>query len=275
VTTYRELVAAATVGIAQRPLSVVELPEPASEYGTVVDADPAVGLLDAVALLDATQRAGRLATVISLPPPAPADACPEQAGQGLKSIFRLLRAGRVLFLDPTARVKTGEHRPTGPLPADVEALRAALDWPHAARSTVVALIAFHGLRVGQLRRLHLTDIRDSRLHLDGRVVVLATPVLDRITRWLDYRNTRWPNTANPHLFVHYRTAGTLDPVGRRWVGLAVGDDLSPAAIRDDRILDEVVATRGDPRRLSELFGLSIQAGTRYTATIEHPDLRDA
>jgi hypothetical protein len=103
-------------------------------------------------------------------------------------------------------------------------------------------------------------------------VSLADPVRDRLTAWLNYRNTRWPNTANPHLFIHYRTAGTIDQVGRRWVRLAVGDHLSPAAIRDDRILDEANATRGDPRRLADLFGLSIKAGTRYTATTSNPAL---
>jgi len=29
---------------------------------------------------------------------------------------------------------------------------------------------------------------------------------------------------------------------------------------------------GDVRRLADLFGLSIQAGTRYTSVIGHPDL---
>lgn len=198
-----------------------------------------------------------------------------QTGQGLKSLFRLLNARKVLFTDPTSRVKTGERAPTQPMPADVAALRTALNSPNPARAAVVALIAFHGVRAGQLQRLHLTDIRDGRLHLDGRVIVLAEPVRERLSIWLDERATRWPNTANAHLFIHYRTAGTIDPVGRRWIGLAVGDNLSPAAIRADRILDEATATNGDTRRLSDLFGLSIQAGTRYTATIEHPDLRSA
>lgn len=43
-------------------------------------------------------------------------------------------------------------------------------------------------------------------------------------------------------------------------------------IREDRILDEAHATEGDVRRLADLFGLSIQAGTRYTTTVDHPDL---
>ena len=59
-----------------------------------------------------------------------------------------------------------------------------------------------------------------------------------------------------------RTASRNDPVGRRWLRLAAGPGLTPRAIREDRILAEAHATGGDPRRLTELFGLSIQASTR-------------
>jgi hypothetical protein len=40
-------------------------------------------------------------------------------------------------------------------------------------------------------------------------------------------------------------------------------------IREDRILDEAHASRGDTRRISDLFGLSIHAASRYTDTVEH------
>jgi hypothetical protein len=46
------------------------------------------------------------------------------------------------------------------------------------------------------------------------------------------------------------------------------------AIREDRILDEVLATGGDLRRLCDLFGLSVKAAHRYTALLDHPDLVD-
>jgi hypothetical protein len=193
-------------------------------------------------------------------------------GQGLKSIFRLLKARKVLFTDPTLRVKTGSHESRQPLPVDLDALRAALNSADPAQAAVVALIAFHGLRVGQLQRLHLTDVRDGRAYIDGRTIVLAEPVRDRLRAYLDHRARRWPDTANPHLFVHYRTAGRLEPVGHRWVYLAVGPDLSPAAIREDRILDETHASGGDVRRLADLFGMSIHATGPYSATLDHPDL---
>ncbi len=137
---------------------------------------------------------------------------------------------------------------------------------------VVALIAFHGLRTGHLRRLLLTDLRDGRLHVDGRVILLAGPVRERLAAWLDYRNRRWPHTANPHLFVHYRSAARTEPVGHRWVKLAIGPGLTATTIREDRILNEAHASGGDQRRLADLFGLSIDAATRYTATVDHPAL---
>ena len=35
-------------------------------------------------------------------------------GQGLKSVFRLLKARKVLFVDPTSRIKTGAHEARQP-----------------------------------------------------------------------------------------------------------------------------------------------------------------
>jgi hypothetical protein len=95
-------------------------------------------------------------------------------------------------------------------------------------------------------------------------------VCQRLAVWLDYRNTRWPNTANPHLFVHYRTATQTRPVGLHWLYLKL--DSSVRAIREDRILDEVRASAGDLRRLCDLFGLSVKAAERYAATLDHPSL---
>jgi integrase len=141
-----------------------------------------------------------------------------------------------------------------------------------ARAALVALVAFHGLRAGQLQRLQLTDVRDGRLHVEGRVIILAEPVRERLRAYLDMRQQRWPDTANPHLFRTRHTGRRTEECSKRWIWLIIGPDLSIAAIREDRILDEAHATGGDVRRLADLFGLSIQAGTRYTNVISHPDL---
>jgi hypothetical protein len=100
----------------------------------------------------------------------------------------------------------------------------------------------------------------------------AEPVRQRLHGYLDMRRQRWPDTANPHLFVTKHTGRRTEECSKRWIWLTIGPDLSIAAIREDRILDEAYATGGDVRRLAGLFGLSIQGGTRYTNVISHPDL---
>jgi hypothetical protein len=101
---------------------------------------------------------------------------------------------------------------------------------------------------------------------------LAGPGRERIPAYLDYRTTSWPNTANPHLFISFRSALETREVSHRWIKLLMGPDLSRRSIREDRILAEAPATRGDPRRLHDLSGLSIQAGTRYTKAADGPGL---
>jgi hypothetical protein len=49
--------------------------------------------------------------------------------------------------------------------------------------------------------------------------------------------------------------------------------VSPWKLRQDRILDEAHATGGDVRRIRDLLGVTIDTALRYTATLEHPDLR--
>lgn len=193
-------------------------------------------------------------------------------GQGLKSIFRLLKARNVIFTNPMARVKTGGHANRQPVPLDVAAIHEALVSDDPARAALVALIAFHGLRVGHLQRLQLSDLSNGTLRVDGRSIPLADPVRDRLSTYLDLRARRWPNTANQHVFIHYRSAGRSESVGKRWIWLTVGSGLSVTAIREDRILNEAHATGGDMRRLTDLFGLSVNAATRYTKTVDHPDL---
>lgn len=197
-------------------------------------------------------------------------------GQAMRSIFTTLKDRKLIFVNPAVRLAHTTESPA-PTPAtDLDAVRTALNSPEPARAAICALVAFHGLRSHELRTLQLTDLQDRHLHLDRRVIPLAEPVRQRISTWLDHRAARWPNSTNPHLFIHFRTARRNDEVGARWVFLTLGLPGGTQALRADRILHEAAATRGDARRLSDLFGLSIQHATRYTALIHEPsDTPDA
>jgi hypothetical protein len=192
--------------------------------------------------------------------------------RALRSIFQILRARKLVFTDPTARIHVWVSSGTEPLPVDIEIVRAALTSPHPPRAAIAALVIFHGLRSADLSGLQLTDVRDGRLYIGTRVIVLADVVLTRIRAYLDHRVARWPNSPNPHLFIHFRSASRSEPVGRRWLKLTLEVPGGVQALREDRILNEAQASQGDARRLHDLFGLSIQGALRYTDTVDHPGL---
>lgn len=193
-------------------------------------------------------------------------------GAALRSLFTVLKARRMTFTNPIAKIPTGPPETRQPLPVEVGILRHILDSTDPARAALGALLAFHALRCGQICHLLLTDLRDGRLYLDQRVIPLAPPVRERLTAYLTYRNARWPTTANPHLFLSIRTAVRLTPVSTAWISRKLG--VPAQMIREDRILDEAHASDGDPRRLGDLFGLSIKGATRYTVTVDHPSFTD-
>lgn len=203
-----------------------------------------------------------------LPPPGTERAL---CGRGLHSLFKTLKAHKLVFANPTIRLNTWTDSSRPPLPIqDLEPIREALNSPDPARAAITALVAFHGLRTGELRNLKLADIYDRRLHLGNRVIPLSPVVQQRVTAWLDHRQHRWPNTTNPHVFIHFRNAARHDPVGNRWVKLTLDIYGGVRTIRHDRILNEAIATGGDTRRLCDLFGLSIVQASRYTASILQP-----
>jgi site-specific recombinase XerD len=192
--------------------------------------------------------------------------------QGLRSIFRILKARKLTFVNPTTRISVPTPDKPVPAPIDLTALRNALNSDDPTRAALAALLAFHAIRVWQLLQLQVTDVHDGRLYLPDRIVPLAAPVRARVSAYLDYRQKAWPHTANPHLFIHYRNANTTTPATPWWIRRRLG--MIAQAIRQDRILDEAHATGGDVRQLCELFGLSIAGAYRYTSTVDHPGIAE-
>ncbi|WP_139244513.1 hypothetical protein [Arthrobacter alpinus] len=186
------------------------------------------------------------------------------AGTSLRSLFRTLKSKRLVFTNPTTHIKTGRPESRIPLPINENAMRAALESNNPARTALANLIGYHALRSEHVRALLLTDIQDGRIHLPGRTVLLARPVRESLSAWLDHRAIQWPETSNPYLFVTKQSAVRATPVSNVWVIHTLG--MSPQALREDRILHEANATQ-DIRRLCDLFGLSVKGAERYTNTL--------
>jgi hypothetical protein len=118
--TYPELVAAATVGIAQRPVEVRALAGPLAALAAVLDADPAGAVLDAAALFDAARRSGGLRPApIDLPPAAPADTARELTAPAAAILRAVLAtADRELIGELLqAAARAGFRAPAPDLPA--------------------------------------------------------------------------------------------------------------------------------------------------------------
>jgi len=186
--------------------------------------------------------------------------------QGLRSIFRVLKARKLVFVNPTARISVPTPDKSPPPPVELAALRQALDADNPTTAVLTALLAFHAVRIRQLAEIRLADLRDGRLHLGEQAIVLAAPVRQRLAAYLDYRQRSWPNSINPYLFVHVRNAGATRHVTAWWIRHQL--PLPSMRIRQDRILDEAHATSGDVRALCDLFGLSIAGAYRYTAAVD-------
>jgi integrase len=144
-------------------------------------------------------------------------ALPAQANQhrqaltALRSLFGSSRAAASSSPTRPARLRHDRLHNSQPLPVNLDTVRDAIHNGPPARAAFAALVAFHALRSGQLASLTLTDIRDGRLHLDGRVIPLAGPVRERLAAWLDERARHWPATANQHLFINWYTAVRESP----------------------------------------------------------------
>jgi hypothetical protein len=185
---------------------------------------------------------------------------------GLRSIFRVLKGRKLVFVNPAARISGPTLDKPLPPPVDLTALRKALDSANPTEALITSLLAFHAVRLRQLAAIRLTDIRDGRLHIGDQTVLLADSVRQRLAAYLEYRNQRWPNSINPYLFLHVRNAGTVRHVTLWWIRHQLV--MPGMLIRQDRIVDEAHATGGDIRALCDLFGLSIAGAYRYTNALD-------
>ena len=185
----------------------------------------------------------------------------------LRSLFRHCKKNGTIFRNPATGIR---GRPAPPRrrpaarPTDIDRRAGRRD--HTSRPA--------GARAG--RRPRRPTQSDPRLLLDDvdlgnrRLIVAGrTRPLDDLTRhvlldWLDYRRTRWPNTANPHLLINQQTAMETGPVSSVSFTQALrGQAATLERLRVDRQLDEALTRGPDPLHLAAVFGLDDKTAIRY------------
>jgi hypothetical protein len=192
-------------------------------------------------------------------------------GNALRSIFTTLKRHRVLFVNPMARMRIGNLERRIPMPIDTARVRAAFDSDDPATAAITALIGVHGLRPRETCALRLVDVRDHRIVLPDRTILLAPETKAKLEAYLAHRHRQWPGSINPHFLIHSRSASTLEQVAVPWLTAKLG--MTASTLRQDRILAEVHAG-GDVRRICDFFGVTINTAEYYASTVNHPDLDD-
>jgi integrase len=145
---------------------------------------------------------------------------PQHTLIALRSLFGFNKKNGVVFRNPTSRIRVGNRHSKLIQPLHQNQVhRTIAGAARPADQMIIALAAIHAARSGAIRALQLEDVDlgNRRLIIAGR----ARP-LDELTRqallgWLDYRRTRRPRTANPHLLVNQMTALELGPVSGHWI----------------------------------------------------------
>lgn len=202
----------------------------------------------------------------------PAEGTPRVTlGSALRSIFTTLKRHHVLFVNPMARMRVGNLERRIPMPIDTARIRDAFNSSDPTTAAITTLIGIHGLRPAEACVLLLTDVRDHRIVLPDRTILLAPATQARLDAYLARRRQQWPGSINPYFLIHTRSAATLEQVKVPWLTNKLG--MAANALRQDRILAEVHAG-GDPRQICDFFGVTITTAEYYTSTMNHPELDD-
>lgn len=197
----------------------------------------------------------------------PAGGSRVQALVALRSLFRYLRAKRRIFRNPTARLKPGPARLAVLIPledADYQRGLAAATTPGKRLALILAAVL--AARPTSIAGLQLEDIDlgNRRITISGQQRQLDDFAYNVISDYLDYRRSRWPGTANPHVLITQQTAHDTRPVSHYYLmGLFKGHGISLDRMRSDRWLEEALSRGPDPLHLAAVFGISTNTAVRY------------
>jgi len=188
------------------------------------------------------------------------------AVSALRSLFTWAKKASVIFRNPATGIRLGrrEHPVWQPLEAGqlAEAITAATT-PQARACVVLA--AVHAARPGSIRALRIDDVdlAGNRLRIGGTSRPMGDLTRRVLRDWLDYRQRRWPDTANPHLLISKESALRHGPVSAAYITSLRGLAATLERLRIDCQLTEAIATGFDPLHLAEIFGISEHTAIRY------------
>lgn len=188
----------------------------------------------------------------------------------LRSLFRHAKRNGRIFRNPTIRIRV--PRQAGSViqslePADIDEAIATATTPDIR--LIIALAAVHAARPKTIRTMQLEDVDlgNRRITVGGHVRPLDDLTRRAVLDWLDYRRSRWPNTANPHLLITQKTAVELGPAGKLWTTRATRNlTATLERLRVDRQLEEALTHGADPLHLSLVFGIDEKTAIRYAAS---------
>ncbi len=195
-----------------------------------------------------------------------------------RSLFRVLKAQRMVFTDPARRLPpVRRHLPVPvPLPPGTDALISDVALGDPRARLVVALIGVHALTNKEIAAIRVDDVslHDMQLTVRGGTRPLEAFTAAAIDGYLSWRFDQWPRTANPHLLITRTTSGGSSPVDpgtiRRWLkGIT-----TPTALRQSCLIWEAEASGGDPLLLASMFGIATQTSLRYTDAVAHHGRED-
>lgn len=116
--------------------------------------------------------------------------------QGLRSLFRILKGRKLVFVDPIRSMPVTDTNTSVPLPLDTGTIRTALNSPDPASA----------LTVSEFRALKLTNIADGRLAINDRTI----PSPDRCSRDSPPGSTSAPTLGRPRSTRTCSSTGALD-----------------------------------------------------------------
>jgi integrase len=189
----------------------------------------------------------------------------------LRSLFRFATTRRLVFTNPTTRLKA-ENIDRILVPMTEDEIRAVEQIAvHPAQRLIIALLAVHAARPASIQYLALDDLDlpNRRITLAGHPQRLGEMPYRTLRSWLDYRRATWPHTPNRHILISGKTALGVQPVTKSYFKWHLRDHgIHPERIRADRILHEALAVGPDPLHLSLVFNLSHSTASRYARIAE-------